>query len=364
MWRIALPMLMAALLVGCSTGVDDDAAAEADTDDAAAADGTQDDGGAEATATGSGGLPEVTDNEEARNLMHNAVEGATIAYVPIVLETDLTSLWATHLEQVFDMLGAELIVTDPAYDLDLMVRELDSHINDQVDVIIVQNPDVGVLTEQTRRAHEEGIYVIGINVQGNQSADAFVGADYVSIAEDLGHRIVEDCEAQGKDKVAIIDGWGTDSNSISAAEGWEPIFEEAGIEIVSKQQSNYDPSRGNEIAATVLQNYPDLCGFAVVWDILALGVAEAVDAAGLAGEVGVYNFDASETWCDALREGLVTAGGALHAAGIGIGAGMMAQDLLLVGDEPGTRRTMSYVPHTVVDIDNVDDTSAACYSSS
>lgn len=350
MQRAVVVLLVAALVAACSTGQEDSS-----SDDPAEA--------AEGSAT-SRGLPVVTSNEEARNLLHGAVRGKTIAYVPIVLETDLTSLWATHLRQVFDMLGAEFIVSDPAYDLDLQVRMIDSHINDQVDVIIVQNPDVGVLSEQVQRAHEQGIYVIGINVQGNQSADAFVGADYVSIAQDLGHRIVEDCEAAGRNKVAIIDGWGTDSNSISAAEGWEPVFEEAGLEIVSKQQTNYDPARGNEVATTVLQNHPDLCAFAVVWDILALGVAEAVDAAGLRGEVGVYNFDASRTWCEALREGSVTAGGAYHGAGIGIGAGMMAQDLLLIGDEPGTRRTMAYVPHTIVDIDNVDTTSAACYGSS
>lgn len=355
--RVVVAVLVATLvLASCSTGEDDVAQ---DTDDT-----VNDVGDGGTTTESAGGLPEVTSNEEARGIIHGALEGKTIAYVPIVLEADLTSLWATHLQQVFDMLGAELIVTDPAYDLDLMVNQIDSHINDQVDVLIVQNPDVGVLAEQTRRAHEEGIYVVGINVQGNQSADAFIGADYVSIAQDLGHRIVEDCQAQDKNKVAIVDGWGTDSNSISAAEGWEPVFEEAGMEIVSKQQSNYDPARGNEIAATVLQNHPDLCAFAVVWDILALGVAEAVDSAGLAGEVGVYNFDASQTWCEALRDGLVTAGGAFHAAGIGIGAGIMAQDLILNGDEPGSRRTMAYVPHTIVDIDNVDETSAACYSSS
>lgn len=346
--RMAAMLLVIGTLAGCSTG----------------SNGSSGGDGAEAADGGNIGLPDVVDWETARTQLYDSLAGKTVAYVPIRLQVDLTSLWGTHLRQAFEMLGAEFLVSDPAGDMDKMVQMVDSHINDQVDMIIIQNPDSGLLSEQVKRAHEAGIYIISLNVQGNQSSDAYVGADYVAMARDLALRMVDDCQAKGANKVAVVSGFGTDSNSTMSAQGWDPVFEENDIEVVSDQQSNYDPTRANEIAATVLQQHPDLCGFIVVWDVAALGVAAAVEAAGLTGTVGIYNQDSSQLWCDALRQGLVTAGTSYHASGIGVAAAFAAQELFLVGDPAGTRSTMGFVPYTIVDSDNVDDTNSACYGAS
>lgn len=311
--------------------------------------------------TGSGGLPVAIDGSEAQQMLLGSLEGKHIAYIPMSLQFDLTKMWGQQFEALFDSMGAEFTQEDAANNVDTQIRLIDSHINDGVDVLIIQNPDAGVLSNQVQRAHERGIYVISVNVQGSLSSDAYVGANYTAMGTLLAERMVEDCKAKGQNKVAVIGGFGTDSNDIEADRGWFPVFEAAGIEVVSDQQSNYDPSRANQVATAVLQQHKDLCGFAVIFDVTALGVAQAVESAGLQDTVGVYSFDASAVWCDALREGRVTAGVAYNAPGIAVAAAYEAQALLLVGDPAGTRHVMGYVPHMIVDASNVDSAPGACY---
>jgi ribose transport system substrate-binding protein len=303
------------------------------------------------------GAPPVVQPSQARDFVHNAMKGKKIAFVPIAYKGfELTGQWGAQMQRTFDNLGATMTVSDPNFDTNKMVQMIDAKINEGVDMLILHNPDVGVLTAQIKKAQSKGIYVVVVNMISSQSADAFIGADVQSAAKDLADRMVKDCKAKNQTKVAIIDGWGPDGFSLGANAGWEPVFKAAGMKVVSKQQGKYDPAAANQIAATILQQNKDLCGFAVNWDIMA------TDAANLKGKVGVYNLDASATWCKSLRDGSVTAGAAYHVPGIGIGAALAAQQLFELGNKPGTTRTIAYVPHSIVDKSNVDGTSGACYA--
>ncbi len=314
-----------------------------------------------ASEAGGEGLPVAVDGLDAQAQLGESLAGKKIAYVPMSLQFDLTKMWGQQFEAIFDSMGADYSQEDAANNVDTQIRMIDSFINDGVDVLIVQNPDVGVLSTQVQRAHEQGTYVISVNVQGSQSSDAYVGANYTAMGRLLAERMVEDCKAKGRNKVAIVGGFGTDSNDIEADRGWKPVFEEAGMQIVSDQQSNYDPTKANQVATAVLQQHKDLCGFAVIFDVTSLGVAQAVESAGLEDQVGIYNFDASAVWCDALRQGRVTAGVAYNASGIAVAAAYEAQALLLSGAPAGSRRVMGYVPHMIVDKQNVDTVPGACY---
>jgi ribose transport system substrate-binding protein len=312
-------------------------------------------------AEGSAGLPVTVEVGNARDQLYAAMKGKKIAFIPTSLDTDLQKLWANDFTRTFKMLGAKLTIDDPGFDVDKMVQMVDSRINDDVDMIIVQNPDVGVLSKQVETAQKKGIYFVSINVQGAQSSDAYVGADYVAMSRDLGTRIVADCKAKGKKDVGVLNGWGTDAQSISFVQGLLPVLKEGGLNVVSNQQSDYDPDKANKIATAVLQKNQDLCAFAVVFDLTASGAAQAVKSAGLQGKVGVYNMDASASWCDGLKAGDYVAGTSYEASGISVAAAAAAQQLFLVGAPAGTTRTMAVVPHTVVDKDNVDSVQAACY---
>lgn len=348
---LAVPLI--ASLAACSSGADP--AADAPAADAQAESGTL-----------NAGVPVNVDPLGVREIVHNTMAGKRVAYIPISNSGfELTAQWGVEIERTLSMLGAELTTYDPNFDTDKMVQIIDGLLADgNLDALVLHNPDVGVLTEQITTAQSKGIYVVVVNMISNQSGDAFIGSDVTSAAADLGERVVSDCKASGGNKVAIIDGWGPDGFSIGANAGWDPVFESAGFEVVSRQQGKYDPAEANTIATAVLQQNPDICAFVVNWDIMSLGAGEAVAAAGRTGEIGVYTLDASNTWCTALREGKATAAAAYNVDGIGVGAALALQNLFELGQPAGSMRTVSYVPHVIVDADNVDTVAGACYAGS
>jgi len=347
---------MSLTLASCSTGTG------ADTSSAPAQ---------SATGTRSG-VPEVVQPLDVRALVHQTLAGKRIAFVPIAYEGyKLTHQWGSYMERSFTSMGATFTVFDSNFDTDFMVRTIDDLIaGRKADVLILHNPDVGVLSQQIEHAQEAGIYTVVVNMISNRSGDAFIGADVVSAAHDVTERAVADCKAKGKNKVAFIEGVGPDGFSLQFAAGAKPLLEQAGIQIVDTVQSGWQATTANELATTLLQQHgQELCAFMLPWDVIAVGAGTAIATAEEEGRipkgsVGVYSLDASDDWCDSVKLGHVTASTAYDVPGIGTGAVLATQQLLEVGDPPGTRRTVAYVPHVVVDKDNVETTAAACYAGS
>ena len=320
-------------------------------------------GAAEGGKELSGGVPENVDLVSVRDLVHKTLAGKRIAFVPILYNGfALTETWGHAMERGFSMLGAKFEVHDANFNTDKMVQIIDGLINEKVDVLVLHNPDVGVLTEQIKRAHERGIYVVVVNMIANQSGDMYIGTDVPSAGRDIAQRAVADCKAKGNNKVAIIDGWGPDAFSIGFKAGWEPVLKEAGFQVVSHQQGQYDQAKTNQVATTIIQQNRDLCAFLTNWDIPAVGVGNAIEAAGLKGKIGVYNLDSSQSWCQALQEGKVTATASYDVPGIGSGAVIAVQHLLELGHPAGSERTVDYIPHVIVDKTNVDKITTACYT--
>jgi ribose transport system substrate-binding protein len=288
-----------------------------------------------------------------------------VAFIPILYKGfALTETWGHEMERGLTMLGAKFEVHDANFNTDKMVQIIDGLINEHVDVLVLHNPDVGVLTEQIKRAHEQGIYVVVVNMIANQSGDMYIGADVPSAGHDIATRAVNDCKAKGNNKVAVIDGFGPDAFSIGFQAGWEPVLKDAGFTVVSHQQDQYDQAKANQLATTILQQNKDICAFLTNWDIPAVGIGEAVASAGLKGKVGVYSLDSSHNWCDSLTAGKVTASAAYDVPGIGAGAVIAIQHLLELGIKPGTQRTVDYVPHVVIDQTNYKNFNTACYTGS
>jgi ribose transport system substrate-binding protein len=314
-------------------------------------------------AAASAGVPETVDLVSVRTLVHDTLKDKRIAFVPILYTGfALTETWGHEMERALTMLGAKFEVHDANFNTDKMVQIIDGLINEHVDALVLHNPDVGVLTEQIKRAHEKGIYVVVVNMIANQSGDMYIGADVPSAGRDSAQRAVNDCKAKNNNKVAIVDGFGPDAFSIGFLAGAEPVLKDAGFQVISKQEAQYDQAKANQIATTILQQNKDLCAILTNWDIPAVGIGNAIDSAGLKGKVGVYNLDASKTWCDSLKAGKVTASAAYDVPGIGAGAAVAIQHLFELGLPAGSQRTVDYVPYEIVDQSNYSQYANACYS--
>jgi ribose transport system substrate-binding protein len=291
------------------------------------------------------------------------MKGKRILFVPVALGAPSTDRWNTEFKSIFGQLGADYEVANPNFNTNNMISIINSHIAaHNVDMLILQPPDVSVLDTQIEAAKKAGIYVIVLSEFSDATGDAYVGPNLQQMAQALGQNMVTRCKAEGKNQVAIIDGYGTDAFSILTNAGWIPVFKAAGLKIVSEQEGQYDPTLSNKIAATVLQQHPDLCAFAVNLDLGAIGVGNAIQQAGDKGKVGVYTIDDGSFLCPALQSGLITETADFNLPGIGVAVGAVAQNLFELGKPAGSTRTVAFSPYTIVNGSDVHNTPGTCYT--
>lgn len=140
---------------------------------------------------------------------------------------NLTMNWGASMERAFGNLGAEFQVYDPNFDTDKMTRIISDLIaRKAADVLILHNPDVGVLSKQIEDAQRAGIYTVVVNMISSRLGDAYIGVDNLAAAEDIAQRAVQDCEKRGAPKrLAIIDGPGNDAASLLWSKGVHNVLD-------------------------------------------------------------------------------------------------------------------------------------------
>lgn len=236
-----------------------------------------------------------------------AVKGKTVAWVPITMGTPIDQIWTAVMQSHFDKYGIKFIVRDPNFDSNAQLQAVTSLINEKPDVLVVQNINVSLLARELKRAMENGIYVIQVNMMSNQPSDAYVGVDNVDSGRLIAQDIVAQCGGgKSSGKVAIVQGEATSAGSLDQLKGAMEVFAaDKSIKVVSTQAANWDANKANEITATVLRQHPDLCATYGHWGIMQQGAAQAVKAAGLQGKVKVYaSSDGPRSDCEMVEQGL------------------------------------------------------------
>src|SRR6202453_4818951 len=149
-----------------------------------------------ATAREEGGTKTA---HELRADYNKAIEGKTIAFLPIALGVPLQDEWERVVRTEAAWRGMKYVVRDPNNNPSAQLQALTALVNDKVDVLIVQNPSVTLLVKELKRAEAQGTHVIQINMASNYKSDAFVGADWHEIGRMLAEEVVTQCgSASGK----------------------------------------------------------------------------------------------------------------------------------------------------------------------
>lgn len=150
----------------------------------------------------------------------------------------------------------------------------------------------------------QGVPVLNVN-------DAVIPlvANYVgNVQRDNGVRVAQwfiDNSVGGS--VAVIEGQPGVFAAGQRTAGFTETIEGAdGFEVVASVPANWSREQAFNAATTILQQHPDLVGFYANNDGMALGVVEAVNAAGLADQVAVFGTDGISDAYNSIREGGLT----------------------------------------------------------
>ena len=147
------------------------------------------------------------------------------------------------------------------------------------------------------QANEKGIKVVAVGTdlddtaaaEANASVEAFVTMDFSKQGEMGAEYIME--KIGGSGKVAVIEGQAGADNSEQRKQGAIRGFEANGGEVVAVEAADWDRQKAYDAATNILQANPDLKGIMCANDEMALGVVEALKAAGKKDQVVVVGID-------------------------------------------------------------------------
>jgi ABC-type sugar transport system substrate-binding protein len=317
---------------------------------------------AAAVAGGAGiALAQEGIDDPTRAPYYDSFAGKRVAYVPVAMGFDLTEGWAAGLKEALEPLGVTFEIRDPNWSTDAGAQAITSLISEKPDVIVVHNPDVQSYARLLKKAEEAGIYVVQVNMRSSYSTDVFVGADYVGMGERIGRRLVDKCSPAngGSGKVAITQGVLTAAASIYQMQGINNVLSKhPEIQLVSNQAADWDSTKAKNIAATVIQQHPDLCAITGFWDVMDVGTAAAIKESGK----NVYLLTqggGNRMACDGLANGTYSEVVVYFVPGQARDMATMIKHLLQHKQAPGTTKTTLFTPLNFLTKDNM--TPASCW---
>jgi ribose transport system substrate-binding protein len=301
-------------------------------------------------------------DDPTRAPYYSSFEGKTVAYVPVAMGFDLTEGWAAGLRGALEPLGIKFEIRDPNWSTDAGAQAITSLISEKPDVMIVHNPDVQSYARLLKKAEEAGIYVVQVNMRSSYSTDAFVGADYVGMGEQIAQRLIDKCSPAngGNGKIAITQGVLTAAASAYQMQGINNVLEKhPEMQVVSNQAADWDATKAKNIAATVLQQHPDLCGIAGFWDVMDVGTAAAIKESGK----NVYLISqggGNQSACDGLANGTYSEVVVYNVPGQARDMADMIKHLLQLKQKPGSTKTTLFTPLEFLTKDNMKP--GSCWS--
>ncbi|MFK0268026.1 sugar ABC transporter substrate-binding protein [Pseudomonas asiatica] len=193
------------------------------------------------------------------------------------------------------------------------IRIVEQMVNAGAKALVIAPADSKALVSAVKKAMDQGVVVINIDNRLDPALLKSKGISVPFVGPDnrKGARLVGDYLANEKlkagDQVGIIEGVPTTTNAQQRTAGFKEAMEAAQINIVSEQSGNWEIDKGNAVAASMLNEYPDLKALLAGNDSMALGAVSAVRAAGKAGQVQVVGYDNINAIKPMLADGRVLA---------------------------------------------------------
>ncbi|CDN57126.1 D-allose-binding periplasmic protein (plasmid) [Neorhizobium galegae bv. officinalis bv. officinalis str. HAMBI 1141] len=232
--------------------------------------------------TKAGAVSKTLTNEYWRSLGEGYVSLGKKVHVPVVYQAA-----QSEGDQLGQLTIAEGMITQ-GYNVLLVSPQTDANLQPVI--------------EQAKAAK---IPVVNVNDAVISQAEHYVG----NVQRDNGVRVAKwfiKNRPQGG-KVAIVEGQAGVYAAVQRTDGFKSTISEGGkFKVVASVPGNWDRQTSYDAATNILNQHPDLVGFYANNDGMALGIVEAVKAAGLAGKVAVFGTDGISDAYSSIKAGELT----------------------------------------------------------
>jgi ribose transport system substrate-binding protein len=221
-----------------------------------------------------------------------------------VVKTLSNEYWQT-MEKGYKDAAAEkgvtidVVAVPSEQDTEQQLNQVQTALAQGYDAIMVSPITPNNLIPALVTATEGNIPIINVDEKVDPAAAEEAGVKLTSVIasdnKDAGAKaaqwMIENIAGGGK--VAIIEGKAGNQSGLDRKEGFQAAIEAAGnFEVVASQPADWDGPKALDAATNILQANPDIVGFYAANDTMALGVVEAVRAAGKLDQIAILGTDA------------------------------------------------------------------------
>lgn len=214
--------------------------------------------------------------------------------------------------------GADKAARDFGADIEHAVPTKPDNIEEQTRLVedwIVRKPaafvfvpvDYNALVPAIQKVNKAGIPVVIVNNRMNGVEQVtYVGSDDELIGYEITKHLIK--SIGGKGKLVHIDGVPAAITAQNRKRGMERALKEyPGVELLASQPGNYRRLPAVQVFENLMQRYPVIDGVVAANDDMAVGVAEALAAAGRSGKTKVVGIDAVPDGAAAIEAGRMLA---------------------------------------------------------
>jgi ribose transport system substrate-binding protein len=252
------------------------------------------------------------------------------------------------MEQAADDQGFDLNVQDGRQDLGTQNDQIDTFIQQGMDLILLNAVDSSGIASAVARAKAAGITVVAVDVDA-EGADAAVTTDNVEAGRQSCQALVDALGGTGN--ILVVEGTPTTAPQDRVKGCDEVLAANTGVKVLARQAGKNDRASGLALTTDMLTANQDVKGIFAINDPEALGADLAVQQAGRTG-VTIVGVDGSPEAVTALKDpsSNFAASAAQDPGGMALKALEVGQGIV-AGNDPAERVTL--LAPSLVTKDNV-----------
>lgn len=302
-----------------------------------------------------------TSSEEAEtaggtDVVDITTENLKIGFAASSMDTN-DMLWYEGVEEALaDYSNIELSIFDAEGSAEKQTQQFEEMINQDYNAIIVNALDTAALSSVTTEAENAGIKVIHINI----GPDSVHTGGVENGSYNVGVVAAKDAlsKVDSAKCVAIGPPVSMSAVVVGVVGFQDTIAENPDFEFLEEQAGDWTTENANEIARNLLTKYNnDIDVIFCHNDAMAMGAAQAVEAAGLTGEVLIYGADGLQEACAYIKDGMMTGSVYTDAKEEGVTAANLALEAIksgVIGSEL-SETPIQMADMIVIDASNVDE---------
>lgn len=253
-------------------------------------------------------------------------------------------------------LGWEVVETDAKWDVATQSQNLNA-LAAQRDIagVVMLSIDYVANNNAARNFEKTGRPVVTYHMGISYPNAAHVGPNFYQMGKLFAQTMHDDLGGSGK--VALILGDPNSDSTVNDMKGIKDWFKEnsSGLEIVAEQPAYWDAEKTKQVTKTLIQQHPDLSGIWCNWDVMCVGMGQALEEAGLVGKVKTWTEASSDVCFTGINKGWYTKCVAWDVRDQVKRAVDALSMLVTSGWEPGDKPLVWNVPLYIIGTDNIND---------